>query len=200
MKSILALLVIVIVTVVGFAVSAQRGPQLVTGDTFKTADQFDRADVAGIRAARDQWVAAFTAGNPKPVEFMFANDAVFNIPLSLSAAELFTRYQAKLVFDERSEQFVTDGGDPRKMSKLPWVSYYAAYRLTLTPKAGGKSLESNGRFMTRFHRQPNGSLKVIQGPSVGTRAPDFTLNLMKGGGKVQLASLRGKPTIWVRLF
>lgn len=187
----------VIAMAAGFAVSAQRGPQPATRDTFRTADQFDRADVAGMRAARDQWIAAFAIGNPKPVEFMFTNDAVFNMPVSLSAADLFSRYQAKLVFDERSEQFVTDGGDPRKMSKLPWVSYYSAYKLTLTPKAGGKPVESSGRFMTRFHRQPNGSLKVIQGPSVGGRAPDFTLNLMKGGGKVPLASLRGKPTILI---
>jgi hypothetical protein len=99
MKSILALLVFVIATVAGFAVFAQRGPQTVARDTFRTADQFDRADVASMRAARDQWVAAFAQGNPKPVEFMFANDAVINMPVSPPPAELFTRYQAKLVFD-----------------------------------------------------------------------------------------------------
>jgi hypothetical protein len=55
----------------------------------------------------------------------------------------------------------------------------------------------HGRFMTRFHRQPDGSLKVIRGPGVGDRAPDFTLNRMKGGGKVQLASLRGKPAVLI---
>jgi ketosteroid isomerase-like protein len=166
-------------------------------DTFKTADQFDRADVASIRAARNQWAAAFSAGNPNPVEFMFTNDAVFNLSMRLSAKQLFDRYGAKLVFDEKSEQFVPDGGDPRKTSKLPWVSYYSAYKLTLTRKAGGKPIETSGRFMTRFHRQPDGSLKVIRGPSVGRRAPDFTLNRMKGGGKVQLASLRGKPTVLI---
>jgi ketosteroid isomerase-like protein len=166
-------------------------------ETFKTADQFDRGDVAAIRAARNQWASAFASGNPKPVEFIFTNDAVFNLPVKLSASQLFERYRANLVFDEKSEQFVTDGGDPRKMSKLPWVSYYSAYRLTLTPKAGGKSLETNGRLMTRFHRQPDGSLKIIRGPSVGERAPDITLNRMKGGGKVQLASLRGKPTVLI---
>jgi ketosteroid isomerase-like protein len=174
-----------------------RAQNAAARETFKTADQFDRADVAAMREARNQWISAFTAGNPKPVEFMFTNDAVFSLPTALSARQLFERYQAKLVFDEKSEQFVTDGGDPRKMSKLPWVSYYSAYKLTLTPKAGGKPLETTGRFMTRFHRQPDGSLKVIRGPSVGDRAPDFTLNRMKGGGKVQLASLRGKPTVLI---
>ena len=192
-------------TILGFiavaalsAVTAAQSAQNLARETFKTADQFDRTDLAAIREARNQWVSAFNAGNAKPVEFMFTNDAVLNLPAAaLSARQLFDRYQAKLVFDEKSEQFVTDGGDPRKMSKLPWVSYYSAYKLTLTPKTDGKPLETTGRFMTRFHRQPDGSLKVVRGPSVGERAPDFTLNRMKGGGKVQLASLRGKPTILI---
>ncbi len=166
-------------------------------ETFKTAAEFDATDVAAMRKARNQWASAFAAGNPKPVEFMFSNDAVFNLPESISAKQMFDRYNAKLVFDEKSEQFVTDGGDPRKMSMLPWVSYYAAYKLTLNPKAGGNPQETSGRFMTRFHRQPDGSLKVIQGPGVREPAPDFTLNRMKGGGRVQLASLHGKPAVLI---
>jgi hypothetical protein len=37
------------------------------------------------------------------------------------AKDLFKPFSAKLTFDEKSEQFVTDGGDPRKMTKLHWV-------------------------------------------------------------------------------
>ncbi len=173
-------------------------------ETFKTAEEFDAADVAGIRDVRNQWISAFAAGNAKPVEFMFTNDAVFTLPRSLSsgdsrasAKQVFDHFAAKLLFDQKSEQFVTDGGDPRKTTKLPWISYYSRYKLTLTPKTGGNPVETEGRFMTRFHRQPDGSLKVIRGPSVGERAPDFTLNLMKGGGKVQLSSLRGKAAVLI---
>lgn len=175
-------------------------------ETFKTAEEFDPADVAAIRDIRNQWISAFAAGNAAPVEFMFTSDAVFSLPAhpslpgndsAPSAKQVFDRFTARLALDEQSEQFVTDGGDPRKMTKLPWVSYYSGYTLTLTPKSGGDAIKGSGRFMTRFHRQSDGSLKVIRGPRVGERAPDFTLNLMKGGGKVQLSSLRSKPTVLI---
>ena len=174
--------------------------------TFKTAKEFDTADVAAMRKARDQWVSAFAAGNAAAVEFVFTSDAVFSLPVHASlpagdspasAKQLFDRFTARLTFDEQSEQFVTDGGDPRKMTKLPWVSYYAPYTLTLTPRNGGAPVQSQGQFMTRFHRQPDGSLKVIRGPRIGDRAPDFALNLMKENGSVRLSSLRGKPTVLI---
>jgi ketosteroid isomerase-like protein len=172
-------------------------------DTFKAADEFDRNDVAAIHKLRNEWISAFASGNIVPVEFMFTNDALFTLPPELSskpaaastAQHLFEKFNARLVFDEKSEQFVTDGGDPRKMTRLPWVSYYAAYTLTLSPKQGGQPLQTNGRFMTRFRRQADGSLKVMRGFSIGQRTLDFTLNLMKSDGQIQLSALRGKPTV-----
>jgi ketosteroid isomerase-like protein len=172
-------------------------------DTFKTADQFDPMDVAAIHKLRDEWISAFTSGIIRPIEFMFTNDALFTLPPELlsqrtgaaDAQHLFKKFNAQLLFDEKSEQFVTDGGDPRKMSRLPWVSYYAAYKLTLSPKEGGQPLQTNGRFMTRFRRQADGSLKVMRGFSIGQRTLDFTLNLMKSDDQIQLSALRGKPTV-----
>ena len=168
---------------------------------FQTAENFDPDDVASMREGRDRWVAAFGAGNAEAVRFIFSDDAVMTLPDSVSmltGEELFERYTAELVFDKSSERFITDGGDPRKMTKLPWVSYYGNYTLTLTPKGEGGVLESSDRFMTRFHRQQDDSLKVIRGPSVGNPAPLFALNDMRGGGEVQLASLIGeKPTVLI---
>lgn len=216
MRFVLACIGIVLLTAVGCsptqqeaaanaapAAPVQKAP--VRDSTFKSAEEFDPADVAAIHAVRDQWVSAFAAGNARPVEFMFTSDAVLELPAhrslsgsdsAPSAQQVFDRFAAKLALDGKS-RFVSDGGDPRKMKKLPWVSYYAGYTLTLTPKSGGDAVQSRGQFMTRFHRQTDGSLKVVRGPSAGERAPDFTLNLMKGGGKVQLSSLRGKPAVLI---
>jgi hypothetical protein len=165
---------------------------------FKTADEFDADDVAAIHAMRDQWLDAFGAGNPSPIAFMFENDAVFRLPdhLTSNPSDLFSRFTATLTFDENS-RFVTDGGDPRRMTKLPWVSYYSNYKLKLTPKAGDEGVETSGQFMTRFHRQPDSSLKVARGPRVGERAPDFTLKAMKSEETIHLASLLGKPTVLI---
>ena len=65
------------------------------------------------------------------------------------------------------------------------------------PKAGGQPLQTTGQFMTRFHRQPDGSLEVARGPRIGERAPDFTLNHMKTQGAVQLSTLREKPVVLI---
>lgn len=174
---------------------AAKAPQ--ARDTFKTADQFDPNDVAAIHKMRDEWVSAFSRGDEGSVDFMFTDDALFTLPAGVSAKQIFKQFSAQLVFDEQSEQFVTDGGDPRKTTKLPWVSYYTAYKLSLTPRQGGPALESNGKFMTRFHRQADGSLKVMRGFSSGQRTLDFTLNLMNADGNVQLSALRGKPTVLI---
>lgn len=168
---------------------------------FRTAEEFDADDVASLRSSRDAWMTAFATGDAEALEFVFAKDAVTALPTDIrdmGAEEFFSTYDAEITFDESSEQFITDGGDPRVMPKLPWVSYYADYELRLTPKAGGEAIENRGRFMTRFHRQPDESLKVIRGPSVGDPAPQFALNNMKTGAEVQLADLFGqKPSVLV---
>ena len=172
---------------------------------FRSAAEFDQDDVAAIHGLRDQWVSAFAAGDAAAVEFMLARDAIFELPehpvLSeshpeLLGAQLVDHFTAELSFDENS-RFITDGGVPDQERKLPWVSYYSEYTLALTPKGGGDTIESSGRFMTRFHRQPDQSLQVARGPRIGDPAPGFALNLMKGGQELQLSSLEGKPTVLI---
>ena len=165
---------------------------------FQTAGNFDPDDVASMHESRDEWVAAFAAGDWEALGFVFADDAVMTLPDAVSmltAEELFEHYSAELIFDESSERFITDGGDPRKMTNLPWVSYYGDYTLSLTPKAGGEILVSTDRFMTRFRRQPDLSLEVARGPAVGDSAPLFALNDMRAGTEVQLAALKGERPI-----
>ena len=168
---------------------------------FQPAENFDPDDVASIRESRDHWVAAFSAGDAEALAFVFQHEAVMAWPEGLpemTAEDLFASYSAELDLDESSEQYITDGGDPRTMTRLPWVSYYADYTLTLTPTDGGESMESSGRFMTRFHRQPDGSLEVIRGPAVGDPAPLFALNEMRSGEETALVEMIGeKPTVLV---
>ena len=170
-------------------------------DEWTNAEDFAQDDVAIMYESREAWIAGFASGNAEPLDFIFEKDAVLPLPediAAMSAEEFVANYVAEISFDESSVQFMTAGGDPRVMTKLPWVSYRSDYTLTMTPKAGGEPIENRGTFMTRFHRQPDDSLQVIRGPSVGDPAPLFALNLMKGGGGVQLADLFGeKPTVLI---
>ena len=180
---------------------AETTPHVGPVEGFQPPENFDQDDVASMRESRDAWVAAFAAGDAEAVDFMFEQDAVMALPEEvegMSGEEFFNAYTAELSFDEAAERFITDGGDPRVDTHLPWVSYYGDFNLTLTPKMGGEPISNSGQFMTRFHRQEDLSLEVIRGPSVGDPAPLFALNDMKGGGEVELASLFGeKPTVLV---
>ena len=173
------------------------------------ASMFDSVDVAGIRDLRDQWAGAFAAGDAAPVEFMFTYDAHLQLPDDphmpdtkagdsvLSAAQLFDHFTAELAFDEQSEAYSSVGGFRNEFDKLPWVTFKSDYTLSVTPKGGGDTIEQSGRFITKFRRQADDSLRVIRGPRVGEQAPDFTLNLMKGGEALQLSSLWSKPTVLI---
>ncbi len=176
-------------------------PHVGPPEGFQTAENFDPDDVRWMRESRDRWVAAFATGDTPAIEFVFEQDAVIELPEEvrhMTAAELFRAYGAELTFDESSEQFITDGGDPRVMTKLPWVSYYGDYELTLTPRAGAEPIGSSGTFMTRFHRQPDGSLDVIRGPALGDPAPRFALNEMSSGEEIGLDELLGvRPVVLV---
>lgn len=176
-------------------------PHVGPPEGFQTAENFDPDDVRWMRENRDRWSAAFAAGDPGALEFVFEQDAVIELPevvRNMTAVELFGEYSAKLTFDESSEQFITDGGDPRVMTKLPWVSYYGDYELNLTPRSGGEPIGSTGTFMTRFHRQPDGSLEVIRGPALGESAPRFGLNEMATGEEIELEELLGeRPVVLV---
>jgi len=168
---------------------------------FQSPENFDPDDVASIRESRDAWVTAFAEGDAEALRFVFNQDAALDLPADIAAMsgeEFFAKYDAELVLDESSEQYITDGGDPRTMTKLPWVSFYSNYNLTLTPKTDGEAMENSGRFMTRFHRQDDDSLAVSRSPLVGDPAPLFTLNEMKQGESIALADTTGeKPTVLV---
>ena len=156
----------------------------------------DSVDIEAIDQLSRDWIAAFEAGDPEPVEFMFAREAIFLTAeheallaeRAASAEDLFENYTARLALTEAVNQ---DEGQN-------WASYKALFELGLTPKSGGESIQFDGNFFVRFHREPDGTFEVMHGPLEGEPAPDFTLNYMKGNGSsVQLSSLRDKPTVLV---
>jgi hypothetical protein len=173
------------------------------------ADLFDSVDVAGIRSMRDQLSEAFAAGDAEAVDFMFTYDAHFQLPehpdlpdtkagnAMLSPSQVFDNFTAELVFDQESEAYSSVGGFRNEFDKLPWVTFKSNYTLSLRPKSGGETLEQSGRFISKLRRQADDSLPVIRGPRIGQQAPDFTLNLMKGGEALQMSSLWNKPTVLI---
>ncbi len=115
----------------------------------------------------------------------------------LSPSQVFDHFTAELRFDEESEACSSVGGFRNEFDKLPWVTFKSNYTLTLTPRGGGDPLEESGRFISKFRRQADDSLPIARGPAVGEQAPDFALNLMKGGAELQLSSLWTRPTVLI---
>ena len=156
----------------------------------------DPVEIAAIEQLSEDWMAAFEAGDPEPVKFMFTREAIFLTAeyeallgdTASSAEAFFENYTARLAFTDAVNQ---DEGQN-------WASYKALFELSLTPKSGGESIELDGPFFVKLHRESNGIFEVMRGPNQGQAGPDFTLNYMKGNGSsVQLSSLQDKPTVLV---
>ena len=124
----------------------------------------DPVDVATFNRMRNEWIGAFEAGDPEPVDFMFTRDAIFE-PYR-PTPELFDHYDTTLEFT--NEGNIQNGDN--------WVSYRSDYTLSLTPKGGGETVEETGRFYTKFRRGEDGLLSPIRGPNVGEVAPEFALS------------------------
>ena len=156
----------------------------------------DPVEIAAIDQLSRDWIAAFEAGDPEPVRFMFEREAIFLTAeheamladTASSADALFENYTARLALTDAVNQD----------EEQNWASYKAIFELSLAPRSGGESIEFDGPFFVRFHREPDGTFEVMHGPIEGEPAPDFTLNYMKGNGaSVQLSSLQDKPTVLV---
>jgi uncharacterized protein (TIGR02246 family) len=117
------------------------------------------ADVAAINAVREAYIAAETAGDAAAVAALYADNATLmpsNRPAvsGKPAIEAFLREQYAAM-----SMAVTV--TPRETKAAGDVGYDTGSTVvTLTPKAGGKAMPSNGKYGVTLARQADGSWKI----------------------------------------
>ncbi len=119
------------------------------------------ADLEAISNLREEYVAAYSAGNLERLMINFTVDAMLMPPNEPAAAG----YEAiESGFQDAFEEFtaeLTVSSDEVEVAGQ-WAFERGTYTLTLTPKAEGEPIEDNGKYIDILQKQPDGSWKYAR--------------------------------------
>ncbi|HUX89961.1 MAG TPA: SgcJ/EcaC family oxidoreductase [Gallionellaceae bacterium] len=127
-------------------------------------------DIDSIRQLAEDWRAGWFAGDAEALLSLYADDPVlmpWGQPAVFGKDAIRPLYQS--VFKEyafSSQNRVMDveaSGD--------WGYFWCTYRLTATPKAGGKPLEEEGKSVFIVRREQGGAWKIARLIDNSDRAP-----------------------------
>ncbi len=118
-------------------------------------------DISGIDRLRGVHVAALDAGDANTWATCFTDDAVqmpphFGANAGKAAIQSWSTGFLKMFacrFSLSVEE-VRDAGD--------WAFERGRYKITLTPRAGGESVDDIGKYITIYQRQSDGSWKIAR--------------------------------------
>jgi uncharacterized protein (TIGR02246 family) len=117
------------------------------------------ADVAAINAVREAYIAAETAGDAAAVAALYADNATL-MPSNHAAVSGKSAIEAFL-----QQQYAAMSAaltvTPRETKAAGDMGYDTGTTvITLTPKAGGKAMSSNGKYAVTLARQADKSWKI----------------------------------------
>lgn len=119
-------------------------------------------DPAPINALRDQFVAAFNAGNAAEVANIYTDDAILMLPnepafegkqaIQAGFQALFQNNSDNTLRLTMTAQEIQIAGD--------WAYERGTSSMTITPKAGGKPIEDSRKYLVIFKRLSGGPWKA----------------------------------------
>lgn len=120
------------------------------------------SDLDGINAVRGQYVDAVNAGNLEAYGATLADDVVFMPPDSpvVSGKAAVVAWVKRDFIDPFKIQFQAKFNEVHVFGSLAFAS--GSFTLDLTPKSGGKQIQTTGKFMNVFRKQSDGSWKYAQ--------------------------------------
>jgi len=117
-------------------------------------------DEATVRARFDQLNDAFSARDLETVYAMYTDNMV-RIPPGQPAVVGLDAFREQMAAALEETDYVLDEYEVRRIEVSGDLAYIlATYTEHFTPKAGGETTYSSGRWATMWHRQSDGSWKV----------------------------------------
>lgn len=120
-----------------------------------------QADTAAVNKLRDDFTAAFNAGDAARAADLYAPDAVLmpqNQP-AVTGREGIRSYMQG-TFDKFTVN-ISIASDEMKFAG-DWAFDRGTYKIKLTPKPGGDAIEENNKYLVILQRQADGSWKVAR--------------------------------------
>jgi uncharacterized protein (TIGR02246 family) len=129
------------------------------------------ADTAALNALRNQFVAAYKAGDADKVAALYTDDAVV-LPKDEATVKGRSAIAAsdKAFFDQFTPKQVVLSSEEIKIMG-DWAFDRGTYKLTIAPKAGGQSATAEGRYLVLLQRQTDGSWKAARYAGNGSTPP-----------------------------
>lgn len=120
-----------------------------------------KKDIDAIKQLAGDWSAGWVAGDAAALLSLYVEDPVLmpqNQPAVYGKAAIRSLYQR--VFEEFT---VTAEGRLMEAEVAgDWGYFWSAYRLTATPKAGGETIEDEGKSIFIVRRQNDNSWKIAR--------------------------------------
>ena len=118
-------------------------------------------DIQAIKQLAADWRSGWLAGDVDALLSLYADEPVL-MPQSQPAVSgkdaIRPLYQAVL-----KEVAITSEGTLMEVEVSgDWGYFWSTYRLTATPKAGGETIESEGKLLYIVQRQPGGAWKIAR--------------------------------------
>ena len=118
-------------------------------------------DMDAIDRLREAHVAALNAGDGDGWAACFADDGIQMPPnLGANAGKAAIEAWSKGFLGLFSCQFKLSVDEIQVISD--WAFERGRYDITLAPRTGGGPMDDNGKYITIYQRQPNGSWKITR--------------------------------------
>jgi len=118
-------------------------------------------DIQAIKQLAADWRSGWLAGDVDALLSLYADEPVLmpqGQPAVSGKDAIRPLYQAVL-----KEVAITSEGTLMEVEVSgDWGYFWSTYRLTATPKAGGETIESEGKLLYIVQRQPGGAWKIAR--------------------------------------
>jgi uncharacterized protein (TIGR02246 family) len=125
------------------------------------ADRDTDVDIEAIQRVREAHVAALNAGDADRWVSLFTDDGVQmppNAPANVGREPIRAWSRAFLAAFRAT--FALAVAEVRVIGD--WAFERGSYRITLTPQAGGDSIQDVGKYVTVYQRQPGGPWRIAR--------------------------------------
>ena len=119
------------------------------------------ADLQAINDLRQEYSAAYNAGDAAALTGLFATDAVLLPP---DAAILTGQEAIRSLYEVTFAQFTGEHSTTSQELEVAgdWAFGQGTYTVKLTPKEGGETIQDEGKYIVICQRQADGSWKLAR--------------------------------------